>query len=63
MTLDDDTVFVHPSSGTDGDEPEDALVRGRVVLSLPKRRALHSIRVHLEGICDAQGILKYLLIC
>lgn len=63
VKLDQDTIFVHPPVKTD-DAPldaEDPLVRGVVVLSLPRRRQVRSIHVELEGICDAQGSLLLLV--
>ncbi|KAK4705371.1 hypothetical protein P7C70_g816, partial [Phenoliferia sp. Uapishka_3] len=50
IVLETETIFVHPES-----ESEDPLVRGTVVLSLVKRRALRSLGVTFKGICDVKG--------
>lgn len=53
ITLSEDQIFVHPSCY---DTPtRDPLISGTILLSLPTRKAVKSIRVVLEGLCDAWG--------
>ncbi|KAL8276760.1 hypothetical protein RQP46_010816 [Phenoliferia psychrophenolica] len=53
VTVEQEMVFVRPN--TFGIASEDPEIRGTVLLSLPSKRAIKSIRVELTGLCDAYG--------
>lgn len=54
VTLAQEQIFVHPNS--DSDSPtEDPSLRGTLVLTLPKRRAVKELKVVLIGLCDVTG--------
>ncbi|ORY91747.1 hypothetical protein BCR35DRAFT_349523 [Leucosporidium creatinivorum] len=57
VTLEQEMIFVRPSpSATPSDDP---LLRGTVVLSLPKRRAIRAIRIKLEALSDVYGGIDF----
>lgn len=56
LALQQDQVHLHPSTSTPTDDP---LVQGTVLLSLPRRRAIRSVQVVLEGLCDCCGEPRY----
>lgn len=51
VTLAQEQVFVHPSADA-GAPTEDPSLRGTLVLTLPKRRAVKELKVVLIGLCD-----------
>jgi hypothetical protein len=64
IALASEVVYVHPKAavragldaeGAESAESADALVKGTVILNLPKRRAVKSIEVVLQGLCDVFG--------
>ncbi len=68
IALASEVVYVHPKaaakaradaedSAAEAGESADALVKGTVILNLPKRRAVKSIEVVLQGLCDVFGEL------
>ncbi|KAM0745994.1 hypothetical protein T439DRAFT_330189 [Meredithblackwellia eburnea MCA 4105] len=54
VTVEQDTIFVRPTA--DPSFPsEDPEIRGTVLVTMPTRRAVKSINVVFEGLCDAYG--------
>ena len=71
VDVEEDTIFVRPPISITDLANEDPEIRGTVRLSLPVERAVTSIRVELNSLCDAYGTLHpcpktrapYLTVC
>lgn len=65
IALASEVVFCYPKAAAraraepdaEAAESADALVKGTVIVNLPKRRAVKSIDVVLQGLCDVFGEL------
>ncbi|BGP38964.1 hypothetical protein JCM10449v2_002902 [Rhodotorula kratochvilovae] len=53
VTLSEDQIYVHPVDT--GFPTQDPVLRGTALITLPTRKAIHRVKVVLEGLCDACG--------
>lgn len=60
LSLEQDVIFVHPQAEVN--EPcDDPILRGSVVIHVPRKAKIKHIKVELTGLCDAFGEWSMLL--